>query len=205
MATLISSTTTVCCRSRPWTSRTCPWAGAELDLRDHQVAQLLCATPRPSVMTITAGANDFLRGDMNVPAIASRVAEAVNILLYNRLSVRSPFPDRAAGPRLLAYGPRLTNVTILVFNYYNIRIRSRRSRRDSIWRFAASIPCCRGCSSHPPGRLQVEKVDLDTPSLGRQGLVVIERRLEFEGRSISTCIRPTLGTRSSRSSSRRSG
>lgn len=53
------------------------------DLRDHQVAQVLCAAPRPTVVTITAGANDFLRGDINVPAIASRVVESINILLNN--------------------------------------------------------------------------------------------------------------------------
>ena len=53
------------------------------DLRDHQVPQVLCATPRPSVVTITAGANDFFGGDINVPAIASRVVESINILLNN--------------------------------------------------------------------------------------------------------------------------
>src|SRR5262247_4220143 len=35
------------------------------DLRNHQVAQVLCAEValRPTIVTVTAGANDFLRGD----------------------------------------------------------------------------------------------------------------------------------------------
>jgi lysophospholipase L1-like esterase len=35
--------------------------GRSWDLRDHQAAQVLCAEPeqRPTVVTITAGANDF--------------------------------------------------------------------------------------------------------------------------------------------------
>lgn len=156
--------------------------GRSWDLRDHQVAQLLCATPRPSVVTITAGANDFLRGDMNVPAIASRVAEAVNILLNNgtvfvlpSLTVLDPITGLPC--------PRLTNVTILVSNYYNIPhpIPAIAARLDMALRgfdtvlsgLLPQIPLSDGS--------RVEKVDLHTPSLGRQGLVVIERRLGFEG------------------------
>jgi lysophospholipase L1-like esterase len=39
--------------------------GRSWDLRDHQTPQVLCAEPeqRPTVVTITAGANDFFRND----------------------------------------------------------------------------------------------------------------------------------------------
>ena len=59
------------------------------ELRDQQVAEVLCAEPaqRPTVVTITAGANDFLRGDTNIPAIAGRVAEAINLLLNKLLTI----------------------------------------------------------------------------------------------------------------------
>ena len=152
------------------------------DLRDHQVAQLLCATPRPSVVTITAGANDFLRGDFNVPAIASRVVEAVNILLNNG----TPFVPPALtvlDPITGLPCPRLTNVTILVSNYYRIPhpIPAIAAQLDMALRgfdqvlsvLLPQVPLSDGS--------RVEKVDLYTPSLGREGLVVIERRLGFEG------------------------
>ena len=125
--------------------------GRSWDLRDHQVAQLLCATPRPSVVTITAGANDFLRGDFNVPAIASRVVEAVNILLNNgtpfvppALTVLTRVPaSRALGGRTgRSWSPTITPS----------RTRFPLSRRSSTWRFAASIWCCRRCSLSYPFR-----------------------------------------------------
>ena len=42
------------------------------EFRDHQVPQLLCATPaqRPTVVSVTVGGNDFLRGDSNILGIA---------------------------------------------------------------------------------------------------------------------------------------
>src|SRR5262245_30943641 len=50
------------------------------ELRYHQVSQVLCSAsvPRPTVVTITAGANDFLRGDIDIPSIAFRVVDAIN-------------------------------------------------------------------------------------------------------------------------------
>ena len=55
------------------------------DLRDHQAPQVLCAEPeqRPTVVTITAGANDFFRNDPDVVSSAKRVAQAVDLLLNN--------------------------------------------------------------------------------------------------------------------------
>ena len=92
--------------------------GRSFDVLNHQVPQLLCAEPaqRPTVVTITVGANDFLRGDANVPAIAQRVLGAVNQLLNNdngyAPAVMDPFTHRPCR--------RLQNVTILVSNYYQI-------------------------------------------------------------------------------------
>jgi lysophospholipase L1-like esterase len=87
------------------------------ELRDQQVAQVLCAEPaqRPTVVTITAGANDFLRGDSNILAIAARVTEGINLLLNNGTVVGSPVLTRSPGSRVAA-----ANVTILVSNYYTI-------------------------------------------------------------------------------------
>jgi lysophospholipase L1-like esterase len=92
--------------------------GRSWDLLAHQVPQVLCAEPaqRPTVVTITAGANDFLRGDVNVPAIAARVASAVNQLLNNDNGHALPVLD----PVTNLPCRRLQNVTILVSNYYRI-------------------------------------------------------------------------------------
>ena len=92
--------------------------GRSWDLLNHQVPQLLCAEPaqRPTVVTITAGANDFLRGDVNIPAIAFRVAGAVNQLLNNDNGRAVPVLDPATNRPCR----RLANVTILVSNYYRM-------------------------------------------------------------------------------------
>lgn len=51
--------------------------GRSWDLRDHQVSQVLCSEPeqRPTVVTITAGANDFFRSDPDLAGITKRVAQ----------------------------------------------------------------------------------------------------------------------------------
>ena len=154
--------------------------GRSWDLRDHQVAQLLCATPRPTVVTITAGANDLLRGDFNIPAIASRVVEAVNILLNNGTPL-VPVPVRDPVTGLPC--PPLTNVTILVSNYYSIPhpVPAIAAQLDAALKgFDQALSLLLPLVPVPPGS-KVAKVDLYTPSLGREGLVVIERRLGFEG------------------------
>jgi hypothetical protein len=152
------------------------------ELRDHQVPQVLCTEPaqRPTVVTITAGANDFFLGDLDIVAIARRVADAVNLLLNNdRGFVVSPVLDPVSGRPCRA----LQNVTILVSNYYSIPhpvpaifalLDTALSGFDQALRFWLQLVPV------PPGsRLAV--VDLYTPSLGRQGLVEVERRLGFTG------------------------
>jgi hypothetical protein len=144
------------------------------------VPQLLCAEvpQRPTIVTITSGANDFFRGDSDVYAIAQRVAEAVDVLLNNP-SVASPVLDPVSG---LACRP-LTNVTILVSNYYSIPhpIPAVFQQLDLLLRgFDQSLRFWLAQVPVPSGsRLAI--VDLYTPSLGRQGLVEIERRLGFSG------------------------
>lgn len=152
------------------------------DLRDHQVPQLLCAdnAQRPTVVTITAGANDFLRGDANIFEIARRVAEAVNLLLNNDGGfVASPVVD----PVTLAPCPALSAVTVLVSNYYSIphpvppvaeQLDAALRGFDQALRFWLQFV-------HVPEGSRVALVDLYTPSLGRQGLVTIDRRFGYEG------------------------
>jgi len=155
-------------------------AARSWELRDHQVPQVLCAEPvqRPTVATITAGANDVFRGDLDPSAIAQRVAEAVNLLLNNHLvatPVLDPWTGEACRP--------LENVTILVSNYYSIphpipavfaQLDALLQGFDQALRFwIAQIPV--------PAGSRVAIVDLYTPSLGRQGLVTLERRLGFPG------------------------
>jgi hypothetical protein len=132
------------------------------------------------VVTITAGANDFLRGDNNVPAIVSRVVEAVTILLHNCTPL-VPVPVRDPVTGLPC--PRLTNVTILVSNYYRIPhpVPAIAAQLDAALRgFDQVLSLVLPLVPVPAGS-KVAKVDLYTPSLERQGLVVIERRLGFEG------------------------
>jgi lysophospholipase L1-like esterase len=152
------------------------------ELRDHQVPQVLCAEPaqRPTVVTITAGANDFLRGDSNIPGIARRVVEAINLLLNNdNGTVAQPVRD----PITLAPCRRLGGVTILVSNYYRIPhpIAPINDMLDAALRgFDQALRFWLQFVPVPEGS-RVAVVDLYTPSLGRSGLVTIDRRLGFVG------------------------
>lgn len=87
------------------------------EVLEHQVPQVLCAEPtgRPTVVTITAGANDFFRGDINIPSIAQRVAESINRLLNN-----STTADPVRDPVTQLPCRSLEGVSILVSNYYAI-------------------------------------------------------------------------------------
>lgn len=152
------------------------------DLRNHQVPQLLCAetAQRPTVVTITAGANDFLRGDRDVLSIAWRVADAINVLLNNGSGlVVSPVLD----PVTLAPCRALAGVTILVSNYYSIphpvpgvfaQLDAALHGFDQALRYWLRFV-------HVPTGSRVAFVDLYTPSQDRTGLVTIERRLGLEG------------------------
>jgi hypothetical protein len=153
------------------------------ELRDNQVAQALCAEPalRPTVVTITAGANDFLRGDSDIVSIARRVAQAIDLLLNNSVTalVNKPVIDPATNLPCRA----LSGVTILVSNYYSIPhpdpiiagiLDAALQGFDRALRFWLQFVTVPGGS-----RLQV--VDLYTPSFAQQGLVTIERRGGIEG------------------------
>jgi hypothetical protein len=152
------------------------------ELRDHQVAQVLCAEPaqRPTVVTITAGANDFLRNDFNIPAIAARVVDSINLLLNNDNGlVASPILD----PVTLLPCRALSNVTILVSNYYSIPhpVPQVFAQLDAALRgFDQALRYFLQFTAVPQGS-RVAIVDLYSPSLGRQGLVTIERRLGLQG------------------------
>jgi lysophospholipase L1-like esterase len=156
--------------------------GRTWELRDHQVAEVLCTTPaqRPTIVTITAGANDFFRGDFDIVGIAQRVAESINLLLNNGTPyVVTPVLD----PITHAPCPRLTNVTILVSNYYHIPIPvpevnavvdNALAGFDQVMRaLLPFIPV--------PAGSKVGYVDLYGASADREGLVLVERRLGFTG------------------------
>lgn len=151
--------------------------GRSWEFRDHQVAQLLCATPaqRPTVVTITVGANDFLRGDSDIVGIALRVREGINRLLNNGSAFVS---ESVLEPTTSAACPPLRNVTILVSNYYSI------PHPEPFWNalldnaltgFNQALRWVLQSVNVPAGsRLGV--VDLYTPSIGREGLVLVQRR-----------------------------
>jgi len=156
--------------------------GRSWELRDNQVAEVLCSTPaqRPTVVTITAGANDFFRGDTDIFGIALRVTESINLLLNNGTPyvltpVLDPVTQTPCAP--------LTNVTILVSNYYHIPVPvpqvnaivdSALSGFDQAMR--ALLPFV-----YVPAGSKLGYVDLYGASADRQGLVLIERRLGFSG------------------------
>jgi len=156
--------------------------GRSWELLNGQVAQVLCAEPaqRPTVVTITAGANDFMRGDLNVPAIASRVAEAVNMLFNNDSGlVALPVLDPVTAQPCRS----LENVTILVSNYYGIphpvpavaaQLDAALAGFDQALRYWLSL-------IQVPAGSRLAYVDLYTPSLGQHGLVLVERRLGVAG------------------------
>lgn len=154
--------------------------GRSWELREHQVAQVLCATPalRPTVVTITAGANDFIRGDRNILGIALRVADSINLLLNNGSAfIGSPVLD----PSTNTPCPPLTNVTILVSNYYQIPIpvAAVDVQFDAALRgFDQALRYVLQFVPVPTGS-KLGYVDLYTASEGREGLVLIERRLGF--------------------------
>lgn len=151
--------------------------GRSWEFRDQQVSELLCAEPaqRPTVVTITVGANDFLRGDTNIAGIALRVVDGIKTLLYNgTAAVSSPVIDPASNT---ACRP-LTNVTILVSNYLTIPHPDpvMNQRLDLALRgftqalnfFVSQLPV-------PPGS-RVAVVDVFTPSLDQTGLLLIEKK-----------------------------
>jgi len=124
----------------------------------------------------TVGANDFRRGDTNIFGIASRVVDGINRLLNNGTArVSTPVVDPATG----AVCSPLSNVTILVSNDYSIPhpvaqvndpLDSALSGFDMALQFL--VP-----QMHVPSGSRLALVDLYHPSLGREGLVLIERRL----------------------------
>jgi hypothetical protein len=148
------------------------------ELRDQQVAQVLCAEPaqRPTIVTMTAGANDFLRGDGDIVSIARRVAEAIDLLLNNSVTalVSAPVVDPVSSAPCRA----LSRVTILVSNYYSIPhpdptlsaiLDQALGGFDQALRFWLQFVTV-------PAGSRLEIVDLYGASFGMQGLVTIARR-----------------------------
>jgi lysophospholipase L1-like esterase len=152
------------------------------EFRDHQVAQLLCAQPaqRPTVVTITAGANDFLKGDTNIVGIALRVREGINRLLNNGTGWVS---ETVIDPRNGAVCPPLANVTILVSNYASIPHPDPylNALLDNV--LSGFDQALRGvlASVNVPAGSKLKVVDVYTPSIGREGLLLIQRQFGYTG------------------------
>ena len=152
------------------------------EFRDHQVAQLLCAQPaqRPTVVTITVGANDFLKGDTNIVGIALRVREGINRLLNNGTGLVS---QTVVDPRNGAACPALANVTILVSNYASIPHPDPylNALFDNV--LSGFDQALRGvlASVNVPSGSRLAVVDVYTPSIGRQGLLLIQRQFGYTG------------------------
>ena len=149
------------------------------ELRDHQVPQVLCARTaiRPTIVAMIAGANDVFGFDFDVAAIASRVAQAVNLLL-NNTSVSNPVRDPVTG---VPCSP-LTHATILVANYYSIPLVEGLPPQVPLLLQAFNTALAAAIAAVPvPTGSRVALVDLYTPSLDRNGLVLIERRGGFSG------------------------
>lgn len=159
--------------------------GRSWDLRDHQVSQVLCSEPeqRPTVVTITAGANDFFRSDPDLAGSTKRVAQAVDLLLNND-GVLSPNLGATPVHDPVVPGQRcraLRNITILVSNYYSLPhpVPQFFQLLDSAVRgFDQGLRFWLQQVVVPAGS-RVAIVDLYTPSLGRQGLVTIQRRFGY--------------------------
>jgi GDSL-like lipase/acylhydrolase family protein len=156
--------------------------GRTWELRDSQVPEVLCTSPalRPTVVTITAGANDFLNGDLNVPGIAFRVVQSIELLLHNGTSVLAPpILDPVTG----APCPPLTDVTILVSNYYHmpVPVPAVAALLDqALAGFDLALRSLLPAVQVPTGS-RLGYVDLYSASEGRTGLVLVERHLGFSG------------------------
>lgn len=160
--------------------------GRSWDLRDHQAPQVLCAEPeqRPTVVTITAGANDFFRNDPDIVSITRRVVQAIDLLLNNDGVLNpnlgaTPVLDPVTAQRCRA----LQNVTILVSNYYSIPVPVPAVFEQLDLAVRAFDQALRSWLQQVvvPSGSRIAVVDLYTPSLGRQGLVTVQRRFGFTG------------------------
>lgn len=158
--------------------------GRTWELLQHQVPQALCTEPaqRPTVVTITAGGNDFLEGDINIPAIAGRVVQAIDLLLNNddAAYVLNPVID----PVRLQPCRALSNVTILVGNYMRIPhpVPAIAAQLDAALQgFDQALRFLIATQLHVPAGSRVAVVDTYTPSVGRDNLLTTSRRLGYSG------------------------
>jgi len=150
------------------------------DVRDHQVPQVLCAKSHPTVVTLTAGAIDFKRGDQNIPAIAGRLADGVNLLLNNDSGlVPVPVLDPVTG----VVCPALSNATIMVSNYPSMPHPdpANAALLDAVMRAVSQTLLAALSTINVPAGSRVVYVDLYSASLGRTGLILLERRLGVFG------------------------
>ena len=144
------------------------------EMLEHQVPQVLCAEPtgRPTVITITAGGNDFFRGDLDIPSIAQRVVESINYLLNNSSTthpVAHPVLDPVTGEPCRS----IDGVSILVSNYYAIPHPDpvvAAQYEMALRGFDQALRAWLGTLQVPDGS-RVTYVDVYSVTAGRRGLV----------------------------------
>jgi hypothetical protein len=136
---------------------------------------------RPTIVSITAGANDFLAGDADIVGIARRVAESVDLLLNNGGGWVWGRPSRIRSPGATAARSRTSRSSCRTTTAFHIPIRRR---------FALLTAALQGFDQAlrfwlqfvpVPAGSRLAVVDLYTSSLGRRGLITIERRLGILG------------------------
>jgi len=144
------------------------------EILEHQVPQVLCAEPtgRPTVITLTAGGNDFFRGDFDIPSIAQRVVESINLLL-NNTSATHPVAHPVLDPVAQTPCRSVDGATILVSNYYAIPHPDPAvaAQHDMALRgFDQALRFWLSTLAAPPGS-RVIYVDVFAATVGRRGLV----------------------------------
>lgn len=148
------------------------------EVLNYQVSEAICLTGfQPSVVTITVGANDFLRGDSNLYGIAQRSADIVSRLLNGAIYV----DPQTGQPRLC---PGLPNVTVLIANNYALPVPdpALRAQLDFVARTYDQL--LRGLLSSAvsiPAGSHVGIADLYTAFKDRNGLLLIQKKNGITG------------------------
>ena len=141
------------------------------EVLNYQVPEAICLIGyEPSVVTITVGANDVLRGDFDVVQIASRSAEIVSRLLNGATYAGIP-----------CHG--LPNVTVLIANNYappvpdptvNAQLDYLARTYDQLLRvFLSSVQI--------PAGSHIGIVDLYTAFKDRNGLLLVQKKNGITG------------------------
>lgn len=153
-------------------------AARTYEVLNYQVPEAICLTGfQPSVVTITIGANDFLRGDSDLYGIAQRSADIVNRLLNG-----ATYADPRTGQAGLC--PGLPNVTVLIANNYALPVPdpTLNAQLDFVARTYDQLLRVILSSTVPvPAGSHVGIADLYTAFKDRDGLLLIQKKNGITG------------------------